>query len=63
LRGEGLPRALNYLGVVIGLLWAVPGLVMLNGVFELSQIAWFVWLEIILLRICPCVSAVRMIME
>lgn len=53
LRAGELPRALNYLGLVIGLvgiLSAVPGLTMLNGVFGLSQIVWFVWLGIVMLR-------------
>jgi hypothetical protein len=51
-----LPKALNYLGMavgVVGLLSAVPGLVLLNGVFGMSQIVWFVWLGIILLRTNP----------
>ena len=53
LRGGGLPRALNYLGVVIGvagLFSAVPALGMLALVFGLDQIVWFVWLGIVLLR-------------
>ncbi len=53
LRAGRLPRALNYLGMVIGvvgILSAVPGLTMLNGIFGLSQIVWFVWLGVLLLR-------------
>jgi hypothetical protein len=53
LRAGELPRALNYLGVaigVVGILSAVPGLQLLNGVFGLSQIVWFVWLGIVMLR-------------
>lgn len=53
LRSGGLPRALNYLGLVVGLfglLSALPGLLMLNGLFGMSQIAWFVWPGIVLLR-------------
>jgi hypothetical protein len=56
LRGGGLPRALNYLGVVIGvagLFSAVPALEMLALVFGLGQIVWFVWLGIVLLRSSP----------
>lgn len=53
LRAKALPRGLNYLGLGVGLagiLSAVPGLIMLNGVFGLSQIVWFVWLGIVMLR-------------
>jgi hypothetical protein len=56
LRAKALPRGLNYLGLVVGLagiLSAVPGLLMLNGVFGLSQIVWFVWLGIVMLRSRP----------
>jgi hypothetical protein len=60
LRAGELPRALNYLGVVIGvvgILSAVPGFNMLNGVFGLSQIVWFVWLGIVMLRSNPSAAA------
>jgi len=54
LRTGGLPRALNYLGVVIGvagLLTVVPALGELGGaIFGLGSIAWFVWLGIVMLR-------------
>lgn len=54
LRAGGLPRALNYLGVVIGvagLLTVVPALGELGGaIFGLGSIAWFVWLGIVMLR-------------
>ena len=53
LRAKDLPKALNFLGIVIGLvgiLSALPGLTDLNGVFGLSQIIWFVWLGIVMLR-------------
>ena len=56
LRGGGLPRVLNYLGVVIGvagLFSAVPALEMLALVFGLGQIVWFVWMGIVLLRSSP----------
>jgi hypothetical protein len=60
LRGGGLPRALNYLGVVIGvagLISAVPALEMLALVFGLGQIVWFVWLGIFMLRSSPTAEA------
>ena len=54
LRAGGLPRALNYLGVVVsvaGLLTVVPALGELGGaIFGLGSIAWFVWLGIVMLR-------------
>ncbi len=52
-RGGELPKALNYLGVVIGiagLLTVIPALFdIVVMVFALGQIVWFVWLGIILL--------------
>jgi hypothetical protein len=56
LRTGGLPRGLNYLGVVVGLaglLTAVPALEVLGAIFGLSQIVWFTWLGIVLLRNRP----------
>jgi hypothetical protein len=53
LRIGGLPKFLNYLGVVVGLVGIVstiPGLSDLVGIFGMSQIVWFVWLGIIMLR-------------
>jgi hypothetical protein len=53
LRGSKLPKFLNYLGVVLGLVGivsTVPGLTSLTGIFGMSQIIWFVWLAIIMLR-------------
>lgn len=53
LRAEGLPRALNYLGVAIGvagILTVVPAFHVLTDVFGLSQIVWFAWLGIVMLR-------------
>ena len=50
---SGLPRALNYLGVVIGLagiLTIVPNFGVLMVVFGLGQIVWFAWLGIVMLR-------------
>lgn len=57
LTAGGLPRVLNYLGVVIGmagLLSAIPALGEVGGlVFGLGQIVWFVWLGIVMLRSNP----------
>lgn len=56
LAGRGVPRALNYLGVVIGvlgLLTVVPALEVLGAVFGLGLIVWFVWLGIVMLRSSP----------
>jgi len=53
LRARELPRVLNYLGVaigVVGILTVVPALGMLTDVFGLTQIVWFVWLGIVMLR-------------
>ncbi len=56
LRAGGLPRALNYLGVVIGvagILTVVPALDVLGAVFGLGFIVWFVWVGIVMLRSRP----------
>jgi hypothetical protein len=54
LRTGELPRALNYLGVVVGvagIVSIVPALAELFiYIFALGQIVWFVWLGIVLLR-------------
>jgi len=53
LRTGGLPKVLNWLGVVIGaagVLSVVPALRDLGYGFGLLQIVWFVWLGIVLLR-------------
>jgi len=54
LRAGGLPRALNIPGSLVGavgILSLIPGLTTtMTGVFGLSQIVWFVWLGIVLLR-------------
>ncbi len=53
LRSRGLPRALNFLGVVTGvagLLTTIPVLGELGAVFGLGSILWFIWLGIVMLR-------------
>ena len=54
LRAGGLPKTLNYLGVVIGVagvLSAVPALGEIGGlVFGLGQIVWFLWVGVVLVR-------------
>ena len=53
LRTARLPKALDWLGVVIGaagVLSVVPGLHALGLGFGMLQIAWFVWLGVVLLR-------------
>ncbi|MEM8533032.1 MAG: DUF4386 family protein [Chloroflexota bacterium] len=53
LQTDGLPRVLNYLGLVIGLagiVSAIPAFGDLGGIiFGLGQIVWFVWLGFVLL--------------
>lgn len=54
LRAREFPKALNYLGVVIGfagLISVVPVLGELRGlIFGLGQLPWLIWLGIIMLR-------------
>ncbi|MGB2896981.1 MAG: DUF4386 family protein [Anaerolineales bacterium] len=53
LKAGGLPRVLNYLGVAVaaaGILSAIPALSDLTDVFGLTQIVWFIWLGIVMLR-------------
>jgi hypothetical protein len=60
LRAQGLPRALNYLGLVIGvagLLSVVPALEALTFVLGLGGIAWFVWLGTVMLRVRTSAAA------
>ena len=52
-RTKGLPKALNMLGLVIGVVGILTIIPILNsfvGVFGLGQIVWFIWLGIVLLR-------------
>lgn len=56
LRAGGLAKGLNILGLLVGsvgIISLIPGLTDLTGVFGLSQIIWFVWLGIVLLRRLP----------
>ena len=58
-RAGGLPRALSYLGAVIGvagILTVVPALEVLGAVFGLGFIVWFTWVGIFMLRGGPSVS-------
>ena len=58
----GLPKSLNYLGMVVGLIGiisTIPGLSDLTGMFGMSQIVWFVWLAIIMLRLNPNATQVE----
>ena len=62
LRAGELPRALNYLGVLIGvagILSAVPALFLVLGsaIFGLVGIVWFVWLGTVMLRSNPSAAA------
>jgi hypothetical protein len=57
LRAGGLPRGLNILGLLVGAVGIIslfPGLTsLMTAVFGLSQVIWFVWLGIVLLRSNP----------
>ena len=60
LRAGGLPRVLNYLGVVIsvaGLLTLIPALELVGVIFGLGSIVWFVWVGIVMLRARPSAAA------
>ncbi|GAB4429609.1 MAG: hypothetical protein Kow0031_10180 [Anaerolineae bacterium] len=61
LRSGALPRLLNYLGLLVsaaGLATVVPALGEIGGmVFGLTQIVWFAWLGIALLRGRPEAAA------
>jgi len=54
LRAGGLPKALNYLGVVLavaGILTVFPAArEVARAVFGLGQLVWFIWLGIVMLR-------------
>jgi hypothetical protein len=61
LQAGGLPKGLNFLGLLVGavgIISIIPGLTeVMVGVFGLSQIIWFVWLGIVLLRSNPSRAA------
>jgi hypothetical protein len=42
---------------VVGILTVVPALAVLQDVFGLTQIVWFVWLGIVMLRSNPDTAA------
>lgn len=53
LRTWGLPKALNFLGLVVGavgIITIIPGLNDFVSAFGLGQIVWFIWLGIVMLR-------------
>jgi len=54
LRAGGLPKGLNILGLLVGAVGIISLIPVLTevmvGIFGLSQIIWFVWLGIVLLR-------------
>ena len=53
LRTGGLPKGLNFLGVLVGAVGIItifPALNTLVAVFGLGQIIWFFWLGIVMLR-------------
>lgn len=53
LKSARLPKALNLLGLLvggIGIATTIPALTAYTGIFGISQMAWFVWLGIVLLR-------------
>jgi hypothetical protein len=57
LRAGELPKGLNVLGLVVGAVGIVSLVPMLTGtlgpVFGLTQIIWFIWMGIVLLRSNP----------
>jgi hypothetical protein len=60
LRARSLPAGLIWLGAAvgaIGLVSCIPGLHDLTAVFGLSQIVWFVWMAVILLKKEPAASS------
>jgi len=59
LQANGLPRGLNYLGILVGavgIISTIPGLSDLTGLFGIIQIVWFVWLGLVLLRRSPAAA-------
>jgi hypothetical protein len=59
-RAPHFPKALVYLGGLvgtIGIISIIPGLKDLTSIFGMSQIVWFVWIGIIMLRKIPNTTA------
>ena len=53
LRSGAFPKALNYLGLLIGVAGistVLPGLGSASMIFGLGQIVWFIWLGLVMLR-------------
>jgi hypothetical protein len=53
LRVGVLPKMLNYLGLLVGavgIATILPGLTDLVGLFAISQVIWYIWLGVVLLR-------------
>jgi hypothetical protein len=62
LRGAALPKALGWLGIVIGVVGlasVVPPLHEVSIAFGLLQIVWFVWLGVVLIATRPTAGADR----
>lgn len=62
LQVSGLPKWLNYLGLLVGMvgiLSTVPALNDLVALFGISQALWFIWLGIVLLRQSPSTLRTR----
>ena len=60
LRAGELPRALNYLGLAVGvagIATVVPALAVLGGIFRVGEMVWGVWLGITMLRNNPNAGA------
>ncbi len=60
LQAGKLPKALNYVGIVIGvagIISALPALGEVGMIFGLIQIVWFIWLGTIMLRDSPSAAA------
>jgi hypothetical protein len=60
LRAGEFSKALNYLGVLIGvvaLISAVPGLSLVAALFGLGKIVWSLWLGIVMLRKNPSATS------
>jgi hypothetical protein len=64
LRTAGLPKALNWLGIVIGtagIASVIPVLLDARLVFGLLQIVWFIWLGIVMFRTRPSEESQRQV--